>query len=72
MTADEIVSELRALRYARPTMSAIANAAGISRSLLYNVIISGQLTPRTKDALERALCSLSINGNGNIARFRGD
>jgi hypothetical protein len=65
MTADEIVNVLRFVRYARPSLTHIAKAAGISHTLVYEAALRGRMSERTKLALERAFKTLQI-GEGNI------
>ena len=56
MSPDKVVQELRLLRYdRRPSLTSVAQAAGISRTELYRVINSGRASKATGTALERAL-----------------
>jgi DNA-binding phage protein len=67
MTTDQLIAELRSIRYARTSLTDIARTAGISRSMLYEVIVKGAASPRTKEALERALQNVRKR-QGNIVR----
>ena len=50
----EVISELRRLRY-RPSLTSVAQMAGISRTELYRVINSGMASKAVEQALERSL-----------------
>jgi hypothetical protein len=65
MTTDEVVTALRFLRYARPTLTTLAREANVSHTLLYEAVKTGQLSERTRAAVERALMALQ-NQRGYI------
>lgn len=67
MTDAEIIAELRAIRYARPTLMTLARDAGVSHTALYEVVKTGIITSRVKEAAERALVALR-NERGNNRR----
>ena len=59
---ERVVTELRQLRYGRkPSLNSIARAAGISRTMLYNVINSGQASVAVAAALQRGLQAVQKN-----------
>ena len=60
MTTDQIVTELRRIRYGQyPTITRVAKAAGISRVAVYDAIRTGHVTERLRQALECGLRSVS-------------
>ena len=56
----QFVAELRKLRFDRqPTLTSIAQAAGISRTELYRVINTGQASDAVARAIEQSLRSVT-------------
>ena len=56
MTTDQIVTELRRIRYGQyPTITRVAKAAGLSRMAVYRAVQSGTLSSNHAEALGKAL-----------------
>lgn len=61
MTADQIVQQLRSIRYdKRPTLTEVAAAAGLSRVTVYEVIQTGRVSASTAERLTRGLQHVRI------------
>lgn len=61
MTAEQVVTELRKIRYGRPpSLQSLARSAGISRVTLYEVIKSGRPSAAVAQSLGKALQAVRV------------
>ena len=68
MTPEQVVRELRRIRYGRPpSIRAIAREAGICHASVYAIMRSGHCEPYQRDAIERAFIRLGWNASSEIA-----